>query len=115
MKLKASSLKDFLAHFSGVYKPADIFKDIDVLLLHFKLLILMCGHACATAHMWKLKDNQQGLFLSFYHMGTRDRTQVISLGSRHSYPLSHLIDPKQFNLIMSLGISLRVWALVLTR
>lgn len=74
----------------------------------------MCGHVCATAGMWRLKDNLQGLFLSFYHMGAKDRTQIISRGSRHSYPLSHLIDPKQFNLIMSLGISLRVWALVLT-
>lgn len=74
----------------------------------------MCGHVCATACMWRLKDNLQRLFLSFYHMSAKDRTQVISLGSRHSYPLSHLIDPKQLSLIMSLGTSLRVWALVLT-
>lgn len=74
----------------------------------------MRGHVCATACMWRLKDNLQGLFFSFYHMGAKDRTWVISLGSRHSYPLSHLIDPKQFNLIMSLGISLKVSALVLT-
>lgn len=74
----------------------------------------MCGHAYAEACMWKLKDNQQELFLSFYHMGIRDRTHVITLDSRHSYLLSHLIDPKQLNLIMSLGISLRVCTLVLT-
>lgn len=39
---------------------------------------------------WKPEDNLWELFRSFYYsMGSGNPSQVIRLGSRHSYPLSH--------------------------
>lgn len=47
------------------------------------------GHACDTACMWKLEDNWRELVLSVYHVGSRDGTQLVLLGDKHLYSLSH--------------------------
>lgn len=40
--------------------------------------------------MWRLEDNLQELILAFYHVGSKDETQV---SSKHFCPLSHLHSP----------------------
>lgn len=47
--------------------------------------------------MWKSETNLQMSILSSNHMVFRDRTQVIRLGGRHLYPLSHLAHRSVFN------------------
>ena len=37
---------------------------------------------CATAHVWRPEDSSKDLVLSFYHVGPRDRTQVVGLGGK---------------------------------
>lgn len=43
-------------------------------------------------------------FLSFYYVGLRDQTQVIKLGSRSLYPLSHLADLKNLEFIRNIPL-----------
>jgi hypothetical protein len=47
----------------------------------------------ATQHPWKSEDSLQELDLSLHHMSLGDGNQIIFLGSRHFYPLSHLPGP----------------------
>lgn len=60
------------------------------MLLHVyvSIYVYMCGGcACATAHLWKSKDNFHKSVFSWYHVGSMDPTQVITLGSTHLYLL----------------------------
>ena len=43
--------------------------------------------------MHRLEDNRQKSVLFLHHVGPRNQTMVISLGSKHLYPLSHLSGP----------------------
>jgi hypothetical protein len=38
----------------------------------------------------KVRDNFQESILSFYHVDSRKRPQLIRFGSKHLYPWSHL-------------------------
>lgn len=49
--------------------------------------VLVCGHACAVAHIWRLEDNLQDLILSIYYVDSGARTQVIKLSGKPRYPL----------------------------
>lgn len=48
---------------------------------------------CYIGHMRRFEDNLRELALSCSHVGPGDRTQVISLGSRHLYYLSQFAGP----------------------
>lgn len=54
------------------------------------------------------EDNFQGSIVCFHHVGPRDGTQVISLGSKHHYPLSHLANPYEVVWQPCLGDSLAI-------
>lgn len=43
--------------------------------------------------VWRSEENLQELILSYY-MGSGTQTQVLRLGCRHLYPLSHLAGPQ---------------------
>lgn len=43
--------------------------------------------------MWRSKDNFQGLFLFLHRVGSGDQIQVVSLGSKSLYLVSHLPNP----------------------
>ena len=44
--------------------------------------VCVCPLVCAMTHVWSSKDNFWDLLLSFYHVGSRDPTQVVR-------PVSH--------------------------
>lgn len=46
----------------------------------------------ATVHVGRSEDNLQESVPSFHHVGLRDQAQVIRLGGKHLYSLSHLTD-----------------------
>lgn len=62
----------------------------------FFFFTLVCVCVCALAHMWRSEDNLQELVLSFDHVGSRDWTKVIWLGSKWLYLLSYLASPHFF-------------------
>jgi hypothetical protein len=43
----------------------------------------MSGGTHATAHTLRLEANMWVSLLSFYYVGSRDRTQVLRLGGKH--------------------------------
>lgn len=72
-------------------------------LLQFCLLN-MCVYVCmwvilyhthVMVYMWKPEDNSQELVLfpPCHHVGPSSRTQVVRLGCRCCFPLSHLTGP----------------------
>lgn len=44
-------------------------------------------------HMWRSEDIFWHLAFSFYHLGVRGHSQMVSLGSKHFYLLSHHVGP----------------------
>lgn len=50
--------------------------------------VLVCGHACAMAHIWRLDDSLQDLILFIHYVDPGPRTQVIKLSAKPLYPLS---------------------------
>lgn len=58
--------------------------------------VYVCVWPTAIVHMWKSKDNLGKLIFSFYYVCPGDQTQVVELGSKFLYMLSHLIGPKEF-------------------
>lgn len=49
---------------------------------------------CDITQEWTSEDDLcRESPLSFYHVGSRDRTQVLRLASNYHYHLSHLVDP----------------------
>lgn len=64
----------------------------------FVCLCLCVGCTCQGMHMftWKSEVNLWELVLSFNHVGSWDKIQVVSLGCRHLYPLSHCAGPLNF-------------------
>jgi hypothetical protein len=47
----------------------------------------------AEALLKKSEDNLQKLVLFFHHLGLENQTEVVRLGGRLSYPLSHPSSP----------------------
>lgn len=47
---------------------------------------------CVSPYVWRSDDKLQELILSFYHVRPGDQTWVISLGSKHIYLFSCLVD-----------------------
>lgn len=45
------------------------------------------------AHMWGTEENLWESVLSFLHVGSKNRSRVVRLGSKRLYPLSHLSSP----------------------
>lgn len=52
----------------------------------------MCNRACVHSVLLEVRGELEGAD-SFYHVGSRDLTLVVSLGDKHLYPLSHLAGP----------------------
>lgn len=52
--------------------------------------VSVCVSVCMLACLWGSEANLWEVFLSFYHVGPREQIQVIRLGRKFSYPLSHL-------------------------
>lgn len=46
-----------------------------------------------TQPVWK-SVQFMGVGFPFYHMGSGDGTQVVNLGGKHLYQLSHLVSPE---------------------
>ena len=44
-------------------------------------------------HMWRTEDIFWHLAFSLYHLGVRGHSQMVSLGSKHFYLLSHHVGP----------------------
>lgn len=61
-----------------------IYAYVNFIVFYYYMCVYVCMHACIMVSMW-----ETGLF--FYHIGTRDQTQV-EFGSNPLYPLSHLVD-----------------------
>jgi hypothetical protein len=49
----------------------------------------------ARGHAGKWEDNLWESVLSFHYLGPGDRTHVLSLGGKHLYLLSFLVNPDQ--------------------
>lgn len=62
------------------------------LLRHFIRFIYFVegGLLHSKIHRWQREDNLQKSVCAFYHVSSADQTQVIRLGSKWLYPLSHL-------------------------
>lgn len=45
-------------------------------------------YVCTAVCVWKLEDKLWGLFLSFYHVDSKNGTQVFRLGGKHPYLVS---------------------------
>jgi hypothetical protein len=58
-------------------------------LIHAYIFMFSCGYHSEHVHMWT-KAHLLELMLSFHHVGSRDRTQVVSLSTKWVYPLSPL-------------------------
>lgn len=56
---------------------------------------MMCGGVCMCDHV-HLKDNLQESGLSLYPMCSKDQTQVVGLGGKYLYPLSHLAEQTSY-------------------
>lgn len=57
-------------------------------------VFVYCTHACVHSHLlqacvWRSEDNQEEPFFSFHLMGPQDQRQVVRLGGKHLYLLSH--------------------------
>lgn len=55
-----------------------------------------CMHTTVLVGM--SENSLQWWFFSFYHLGSREETQIIRLGSKHLDQLNHLTDPILFSL-----------------
>lgn len=53
---------------------------------HLKIPIYVQRHVHAMAHIWMSDNNLLGLVLLFYHVDSRDSTQVIRLLGKSHYP-----------------------------
>ena len=53
------------------------------ILITTTIIVCVHIHVCTMRGMWKSEGNFVGVVLSFYHVGPRDQTQVIRLGSKH--------------------------------
>ena len=56
-------------------------------------LFMQSGHVCATGRVWRSEENLQKSFSPSIYVGSEDQTQVIRLGGRCLYLLSHLTVP----------------------
>lgn len=52
-------------------------------------------YVCIIVCVWKLEDNLWRLFLFFYHVDSKNGTQVFRFGCTHPYLVSHLICPME--------------------
>jgi hypothetical protein len=48
---------------------------------------------CIMVHVWRSEDNVEALVSFFYPISSRDGAEVVKLGSKCLYPLSHLDSP----------------------
>lgn len=53
----------------------------------------VCVKACAMAGVCSSEDSLWELVLSFSYVSPKGQTEVVKLGGRHAYPLSHLTSP----------------------
>lgn len=67
------------------------------------LLWNLHGRAQLSFHVWKSEDSLQELVISFLHVDSRTRTQIVSAGSHQYYPWSH---PTAQRFLKSLNVSL---------
>lgn len=62
------------------------------------LMLYVCGGMHPMVYLWRSEKNLQKsiLFLHFYRVGSRNQTQVVSLGGKHLYLMSHFFSPYFF-------------------
>lgn len=72
----------------------------------------MCEHTIITVHVQRSEGKWMGLVLSFHYAVPRNWTQVLSLGLRHIYPLSHL---KAVPLTFPLSLNSFFYLIVMTK
>lgn len=53
-----------------------------------------------TVHTWRSEVNSWDLVLSFYYGCSEDQAQVVGAGSKHPYPLNHLINPRSVSFLL---------------
>lgn len=93
------------AHAEGVLTDWCLMNEF---LLHCIYLLWVVVYSRTVDFIWNSEDNFQGSVVCFHHVGLRDGTQVISLGSKHHYPLIHLANPYEVVLKPCLGYSLAI-------
>lgn len=63
------------------------------------------AHGCSAVHGVRasvcMRVNFLELGLSFYHVGPNDQSQVVRLGSKCFYPLSHFTAPSFKNFLLA--------------
>lgn len=91
------------AHTEGVLTDWCLMNEF---LLHCIYLLWVVVYSRTVDFIWNSEDNFQGSIVCFHHVGLRDGAQVISLGSKHHYPLIHLANPYEVVLKPCLGYSL---------
>lgn len=62
---------------------------------HFIYSVCLCTIMCMEVNLWEM-------VLTFYHVGSREHTQVIGLGGRRPGRLSHLASPLELFITISL-------------
>lgn len=65
------------------------------------------------AHLHKPEVSLQMLVLSLHHVGPRDETQVVRLGVRCLYSLSHLAGPKYVHLQCTLLSNIKTFGMLI--
>ena len=71
-----------------------------ILFYFYMYLLYMCvleyggDHEYLMSCIWGSEGSLQEPFLSFYSVGPWDQTQVVRLGGRHLFLLSHLAGPR---------------------
>lgn len=74
-------------------KYKSLFKNCIVFVFFVFFLFIMVGENLhAKAHMWSIRTSFLVLF--FHCVGCKDHTQVITIGNKHFYMLSHLDSPQ---------------------
>lgn len=82
------------SHFTYIYFAFTLY-----VYLHYLLLcvdVCICVHMHAMTRVWRSEDHLEELFLSFYHVGARDGTQMVRLSGKHLYLQSHVVGSGSF-------------------
>lgn len=70
-------------------------------------ICLFIGKGCAhaKAHVWQSKDILLALVLFFHHVDTRDRIQIVRLGSKHLSPWARPLAPMILEIFIVFGLN----------
>lgn len=82
------------SHFTYIYFAFTLYVYLHYLLLYVDVCI--CVHMHAMTRVWRSEDHLEELFLSFYHVGARDGTQMVRLSGKRLYLQSHVVGSRSF-------------------